>query len=156
MNNIDAATLLAVQEDKISSLEKEILRLTDQANQTNQVLAKLVPGFAEESGISPSPEPQPMPVSEPATGKVSVQPVEEMTVVYFKATRDDVMKGYQLAEESMKARGVNLDEHPFFGKVRSNPADMQKMVDEVLTAFNKAVEVRADLDRSTGSKVEVR
>jgi hypothetical protein len=156
LNNNDAAKLVAKQASKITELENQISGIQTQVNHTNQLLSKLVPGFAEETGqpvtgIAQGIIPKPAPM-----GQVTVSNPSEQTIVYFSVTRDQILDGYTLAETMMKEKGVDLDTHPFFKKFRTEPGYKEQFISEMQQTVNKAIRVRAEMDAKSGSKVEVR
>jgi hypothetical protein len=155
LNNNDAARLVGKQENKIAELETQIQGLQSQINTTNQMLAKLVPGFDLGGGQTNNTPVQMKKQPAAQSGDYSVGDPQERTIVYFKVTKEQIQEGYTLAESMMKEKGIDLDTHPFFKKVRSEPGFKTSFIDEMQESVNKAIDNRSKLDARSGSSVKV-
>ena len=149
----DAAGLVAKQESKITELQNQLQTLQSQVDRTNQQLAKLIPGFEVQGGQSTGTAVVPVPAP---TGQVTVSSPEERTVVYFEVSRDQVLEGYALAEKMMKEKGIDVEKHPFFKQINTEPGYYDKFISEIETSINKAINEKAAIDAKSGSKVEIR
>ena len=152
----DAAGLVAQQDAKITGLENEIREMRDQMNRTNQMLAKLVPGFEIPGGQAAAGTVPAVINQNSNSGQVTVGPAEERVVVYFEVSRDRVLEGYALAETMMREKGIDIENHPFFKKVKSEPGYFDTFINEAQASINKAIREKAAIDARSGSKVEIR
>lgn len=124
------------QEQKIIEQETEINELKEQLNRMNYALAQLVPDYSSmmESGKG---------ISTPVT---TVTPAitssdDDRTVVYYEITREQILEGINLAEKTLKEKGVDLDNHPFFKKMSENPEYKESFITDALAS------VRTEIDR---------
>ena len=126
----DAAGLVAQQDVKIGNLENELREMRTQMDRTNQMLAKLVPGFEVPGGQTTAGTVTQVSGQTGSSGLATVQPAEERLVVYFEVSRDRVLEGYALAETMMKEKGIDIGNHPFFKKIKSEPGYFDQFINE--------------------------
>ncbi|MEL7005399.1 MAG: hypothetical protein AAFN93_22095, partial [Bacteroidota bacterium] len=104
MNTNDLSDALSKQEQELKSLKAEYATLKNQISQTNAILAKLVPGYAEAQGIDMSDDPSPVKKEPVAQHSVTVNDSHlvhssEQDVVYFEISREQIEEGIAMARE---------------------------------------------------------
>ena len=142
--------LLQKQEEKITSLSNEINEMKAASNKTNEMLAKLIPGFKNpnanvESNTALNQEKKestftnPFPVAKTdASGKW----------IYRSITDVELEDGIKLAEKMLNDKGISTAEDPFFKSVRTNPAYKATFMSKFREAFDKNAKSIQDSDKS--------
>jgi len=147
LNTNDIAKLGVKQEQKIEEQEKEINNLKEQINQMNNVLAQLVPGYSPliQNNQKKSTSSISLPHTDPALQ-------EENTVIYYKITREQILEGIDVAEKTLKEKGVDINENPFFKKMGTEPEFKEKFINEALISIENEIEKSYQKDIKSGVK----
>jgi len=145
MNASYIAQLNEKQEKKIKEQEAEINDLKAQLNMMNNALAQLVPNYSAlmESGKGES----------TTVLSEASPPLEERTVVYYEITREQILEGISLAEKTLKEKGVNLDNHPFFKNMSEDPEYKECFISDALGSVKNELEKYYQDDMKSGAKV---
>jgi hypothetical protein len=136
------------QEDKIRAQEEEITSLKEQVNQMNSVLAQIVPNYSSMMQNN-----QQALKSSAAKSQDSSFPREERTVVYHEITREQIIEGMNLAEKTLKEKGVDLQNHPFFKKMESEPDFKECFITDALASVKNEMDKYYQEDIKTGATV---
>jgi hypothetical protein len=145
MNAGYMAQLNEKQEQKIREQEAEIDDLKEQLNRMNNALAQLLPDYSSkmESGKGESAV-VPAPVA---------AAVEGTTVIYYELTKELILEGISLAEKTLKEKGVDLENHPFFKKMNDDPEYRECFISDALASVKKEMEKYYQEDLKSGAKV---
>ncbi|MCD4833487.1 MAG: hypothetical protein K8R31_06805 [Bacteroidales bacterium] len=148
INSNDIASLSLKQEQKIKDQESEINSLKEQLIQMNTALSQLVPGY--NSLIQNDQQ-----ITSSSQDFIQIQDEyeEERTIVYFKITREQILEGINLAEKTLKEKGVDISENQFFTKIKSQPEFKESFIQELLGSVEKEVEKQSVNDIKSGAKV---
>jgi hypothetical protein len=148
LNANSVAKLGVKQEQKIKEQETEINSLKEQINQMNDVLAQLVPNFSSLMQKNQQ-------ISKSSTGTNQVQSAlpEERTVIYYDITREQILEGISLAENSLKEKGVDLTGHPFFSKMKTEPDFKECFINDALASIKSELDKSYQKEIKTGAKV---
>ena len=136
LNSNDMVDLYEVQNQEIKALK-------DQLNNTNAILAKLVPGFAEAANIETNDEvvghdhADHETVSAPAvTGADQfVSHSSSSEIVYFNIDRQQLEEGLKLAEDNARRvyekNGLDIMDHPFWNRLNTDPNYKEELFEEI-------------------------
>jgi len=145
INTNDNSKKVAILEKKLNDQDTEISDLKKQIAETNTLLAKLVPGFKSGS-------PATLATSDNARVKQNSDVAQtyqnvQGTVKSFKTftvAREDLIKGFDIAKQMMKDKGIDVNNNPFWKKFSTDGGYkeqvlqmIQKKVDETVKAAKK-------------------
>ena len=141
LNANDVSTLVMDQMTEISRLERQI-------DNTNRVLAELVPGYEETlasvqlTPVTPADAASKVPGTYPSSDDALISFTNDVPT-YPELTREDLIKAIQLVEEQMRRNGDNVDDHPFYHRLRTDPAYKEQIMSGLVEGFNEATRRRA-------------
>jgi len=141
------ARLNEKQQQKISEQETEINNLKEQLNSMNNALTMLVPDY---STVMQNSQPK---GNSSAVTTTDMFPREERTVVYYELTKDNILEGINIAEKTLKEKGVDLSTHPFFQKISTDPEYKECFINDALASVKKELEKHYQEDMKSGAKV---
>ncbi len=152
LNANDLSSLVSQQNEQIKGQKEEIESLKDQM----AILADLVPGFREATGIKE----QPRPVIEVHDHEIDnadfVQESLEQQVIdasangeiiMIKITREHFEEGLELAKQKMLDAGVKIEEHPFWIKITSDPSYKEAMFKKIKTGMDETLHYHSDINK---------
>ena len=145
MNAGIVARLNEKQEKKIKEQEAEIGELKEQLNRMNNALALLLPEYSSTMGSGKG-ESAAVPAPVAAA-------VEGTTVIYYELTKEQILEGISLAEITLKEKGVDLENHPFFKKMTEDPEYKECFISDALASVKKEMEKYSREDLKSGAKV---
>ena len=145
LNTNHIAKLSIKQEQKITEQENEINSLKEQITQMNDVLAQLIPDYSSLMGESYKKS-----VSSPLPPQDQLNILEENTVIYYEITKDQILEGLSLAKETLKEKGVDIYDNPFFVKMETEPDFKEKYINDALYLINNEMEKLYQKDIKTG------
>jgi uncharacterized membrane-anchored protein YhcB (DUF1043 family) len=131
-----------VKSDKkeIDSLKKEIRLLERQINNSNEVLAQLVPGYQEAMEIANQSSEDMLPGKTKKVIPSTTTNEKAFQVSEIFVTRESVTEGFEKASRQLKAQGVDIDKNPFYSKFYSDPEYREKVISQVLKSWGKISE----------------
>jgi hypothetical protein len=160
INTINVAIGLNVNDNQriIERQQKEIDELKNQIAQTNTQLEKLIPGFkapastanvaayipagknaaqlVTNNGIPPVPESVNIPV-----------PLGANEIHYVEATREDFIKGFEIAEQKMSSNGKMAPRYEeFWKKFNSDPSFKELLVNKIMAQYKSELDAQKALD----------
>ncbi len=143
LNTGDVSKLVAEQSKEISALKGQI-------SETNNILAKLVPGFKEAAGLS---EPvtvkntviQPK-VTTADHAAVEIAHTTAGAIVYFEVSDDQVEKGLVIAQKMFIEKGGDINAHPFWKKMKNDPAYKQVVINEMKKKIKESMHFHKDIN----------
>ncbi|OFX89190.1 MAG: hypothetical protein A2W99_01650 [Bacteroidetes bacterium GWF2_33_16] len=147
LNTNDVIRLSIKQQQKITEQETEINELKDQLNKMNNVLAQVIPGYSELMQNNQQES------YDANTLKVDQETDNAETVIYYEVTREQVLEGLSMAEQILKEKGIDINTHPFFVKVKSEPQYKESFINEVLSSVKNEMEKSMNLDSKSGKSV---
>ena len=149
LNTGDVSKVVAAQSREIDELKSKI-------NETNLLLAKLVPGFKEAAGISDAQVNQvPGPVKAPAVhdNHTELRSSGAGEIVYFEISQDQLSAMFAMAEKIFVENGGDINSHPFWKKIKSEPGFKESMMQQVAGKFRSAMHTHRDINtRFLGDK----
>lgn len=136
------------QEIKIREQEEEIRNLNSQIDRMNQVLSEVVPGYAAliQNKSDNKESIQPVPGTQ-------TPPIEEQTVVYRDVTKDQILEGFTLAEKLLKEKGIDVNNHPFFQRIKNEPGYKECVAEEALSSIKKEIEKYYQQNLGSGARI---
>lgn len=78
----------------------------------------------------------------------------ERKIKYYKPSKDQIEEGIEMAKAKLIEDGVNVDNHPFFKKLKEEPGYKEEFLDKVDKAFDKEVEEKTKYNEKHGIKTE--
>ena len=136
LNANDVATLVMDQMTEISQLERQL-------NNTNRILADLVPGYQETlASLQSTPTKAESEIQDPSSHDALISASGDVPT-YPELTREDLIRAVQEVEEQMRRNGDNVDDHPFFRRLRTDPVYEEQVMAGLVTGFNEATKRRA-------------
>ena len=84
----------------------------------------------------------------------SGNPNAERKIKYYKPKRDQLEEGLEMAEAKLRDDGVDVDNHPFFKKMKEDPAYKEEFFSKVDAKFDKEVEEKTIYNNKHGIKTE--
>lgn len=138
LNANDVTTLVMDQMTEISRLKRQI-------DNTNRILAELVPGYEESLAsvhLTSADAASNVPATYPSSDDARISVTNDV-LTYPELTREDLIKAIQEAEEQMRNNGDDVDEHPFFHRLRTDPVYKEQVITGLVERFNEATRRRA-------------
>ncbi len=125
----DVGRVVADQQEEIAALKAEIAQLQMERIQTNEVLARLVPGFKNAMGSSLGSQHVTSIPDQPVQQRVRITPPQPTSVT---VTREHVERSIELIEKNMREKGIEIMNHPIFSRMQSDPAYKEEMIARVM------------------------
>ncbi len=129
--------------DLYEKQNREIEALKDQIENTNDILAKLVPGFAEAANIETTDEAIDHDHDHAEHETSSVSAIEDQfldhssadQIVYFPIDREQLEAGLRLAEQNARRvyeqNGLDIMDHPFWNRLYTDPNYKEELFDNI-------------------------
>jgi hypothetical protein len=141
LNTGDVSKVVAEQSKEITALKSKI-------DETNSVLAKLVPGFSEATGVKAtnvtSGTKQPVDAHDTHAG---VTTADASNIVYFEVSKEQLNAMFAMAEKIFIENGGDMNAHPFWSKVKSDPGFKTATMQQVAEKFRKALHSHQDINK---------
>lgn len=153
LNTNDLTGVIHQQAETIKKQEEALRLLNNQMANTQQVLADLVPGFKAAMGenqveiTTPNRQAEQTPDAH-ANHDYHVAQVGENDVIYFDITREQLEAGITMAEDISRKGGVDMDTHPFWQKLGSDPAYKQEILRDLENKLKSAYHTHQQLNSS--------
>ena len=114
----------------IQQQQKEIEALKSQINQTNHILADLVPGFREAANLEAAPTKVAASTSATtlSTSAYTADNTEGEASDSFIPERSDYENAIKIARQVSINRGVDVENHPFWNRLDTDPDYMEELV----------------------------
>jgi hypothetical protein len=151
LNTNELSKIVAKQEQEINTLKLQM-------NKTYDLLAQYIPELKDSLEYFDTParanDGTLVNSTASATETPLGAPVEEQKVVYFEVSRDQVVEGFDLAKELLIAQGIDVENHPFFVKIETEPGYKDEFIDNLTTSVNKAIKAKLMIDKKAGYQTE--
>lgn len=155
LNTNDMTGVILQQAELIKQQSEAMESLNTQIGQTNAILADLVPGFKE------SIEEHSLVIVETPGHRDAdnhTAPLKDLHIVqsgsndiiYFNVTRDQLEEGIKMAEELTIKAGVDMQKHPFWSRLNSDPSYRNEILDELHNNLEHAYHTHASINESLG------
>ncbi len=148
LNTNDLSKVILEQEEKINSLQEQI-------DKTNMVLSELIPGFKEAINDDI--------IEKTIVGKIIKEKEEthkEIShnegivltpgvddIVYVEVSREQLMESIEQAKAMYLESGKSLDEHPFWKKMKDEPAYKEEILQFMGSKFKKAIHTHKTMNK---------
>ncbi len=143
LNAGDVSRVVAEQQREIESLKKA-------QQETQALLARLVPGYAEAVGIkaeSVEPHQHATPPTTIAHEDVHFITPDASNVVYFEPTREQLLEGLALAEQLFVDGGGELSAHPFWSRMQSDMNYREAVIDQLEVKLKKSMHMHKEINK---------
>lgn len=156
LNAGDISKLVAVQ-------SKEIADLKSQISQTNNVLAKLIPGFADAAGLkmdNQTIETASVPTkAATASAATSVLPgnilkQDASHIVSFEVTNAQLTEALDKAKEEFVKSGVDVNNHPFWKKMATDAGYKSAVTEGMKDKFRAALHSHKEMNSNPALQVK--
>jgi len=149
LNTNDLNKVILEQEEKINSLQEQI-------DQTTAVLSELVPGFKEAynndvvtvrkiDDIKEKEKEESHNVIVHNNASLLIPNADD--IVYIKPTREQLLESLEIAKETYLESGKTLEEHPFWKKMKEEPAYKEEILQLMESKFDKAMHTHKSVDK---------
>ncbi len=168
INTNDLCDVVYKQEEELKALQEVYGQLKVQIEQSNSVLANLVPGYAEAAGITESIPRLKGDNNKAAQDKKHIENnityVDEDNIIYFEISRTHIETAIEMAREQYQQilddseqmkkllfgegsklhKGMDdiillpIEDHPFWQKIDNNPAYKEDIIQLMLSQLEKA------------------
>jgi hypothetical protein len=144
LNTNDLSDLVTQQENKIKRLEEQMAS-------TDAILADLVPGFAEAANINNSRDDYDQTRSEvqsqqPAQDESHLLHATADQIVYFPVERSYLEEAFRLVEDATKKTGMDLNKHPFWNRIHTDPGYKEELFVEYADKLKTAVHTHQEIN----------
>lgn len=130
----------------VSDQNKEIVALKSKINETNSILAKLIPGFKEAAGLKDADLSNP---SAPAHENHFQTPVTGANdIVYFEVTRDQILAMIDMAEKITIESGKSIETNAFWQQLKTDPGYKEVLIQQMQSKFKNAMHTHKDVNRA--------
>ena len=156
LNAGDISKLVAEQSKAITDLKSQI-------SQTNNLLAKLIPGFADAAGLKmdvAATVTAPLTTVAPAgslakkvlPGNILKQ--DDSNIIYFEVTPAQLNEMIDKAKESFVQAGVDMNTHPFWKKMTSDAGYKSVVMEGVKTKLKSAAHMHHEVNSNPALQVK--
>ncbi|MFA6401298.1 MAG: hypothetical protein WCX31_06690 [Salinivirgaceae bacterium] len=143
LNTNDMAMIIQKQDDQLNDLQEQI-------DHTNSLLSTLVPGFKEaldqnyvnieDTTLAKKSSNEKAEKSETSThNEDHLLASTANDIVYITPTREQLMVGIEQAKAMYLEAGNNLEDHPFWKKMKEEPAYQEEILQLMENKFDKAM-----------------
>ena len=144
LNTGDISKVVAEQSKEISSLKSKM-------NETNSILAKLIPGFKEAAGITGTDmvkmNNQVVPVNTTHNDHAGAIVADASDIVYFKITPEQLSAMFAMAEKIFLENGGDINTDPFWKKMKSEPGFKEATMQQVEQKFTNALHTHQEINK---------
>jgi hypothetical protein len=137
LNTGDVSKVVADQKKEINSLKAKM-------DETNSILAKLVPGFKEATGTAVTDGTVKLPAPVVNDGHMTMP--DASTIVYFEITRAQVEAIFAMAEKAFSESGGDVANNPFWKRIKSEPSYKEEMMQDVEKKFHHAIHMHKQIN----------
>lgn len=168
INTINVAIGLNVNDNQriIQQQQNEIDALKNQIAQTNSQLEKLIPGFKAPANTASNNNITYIPGGSRNTAQAITQnniPTLPTTleypvalgpndIHYVEVTKEDFIKGFEIAEERMKANGDMARYGEFWKKYNSDPSYKELILNKLMIKYKEGLDAQKALDSKLNHK----
>ncbi len=147
LNANDVARHSIKLEKKIEDQAKEIEELKARFDQMDEALAKLDYNYGTAS--------QSMKTKSAKIDDSNKSTAHEPSITYFKITEEQIEEGIKLAKEKLKESGVDVEKHPFFMRLDSDPQYKKDYEAKIFQAYDKEIQKKIKINSEKGIKTIV-
>lgn len=129
--------------DVLQAQQKEINELKIQAQETNNILSRLVPGFKEAAGIKGDalvatipPITTTTPMARRMSDEVTPDP---SNIIYHEVSQAQTEEMFAMAEKVFVESGGKYEDHPFWKRIKSEPGYKASIMNTVKEKLKEAV-----------------
>lgn len=134
----------------VADQHKEINALKGQISETNNILAKLIPGFKEAAGIKDVPVTKnPVTIFAPEAHtdhKVEIVKQDATTIVYFDITTAQTSTMLEMAQKLFVEKGGNINTHPFWKKINTDAGYKDVIMNQIKLTFKKGMHTHKEIN----------
>jgi len=144
LNNNDVAKYAMKMEKKIDEQSRVIDEMKARLDKMESVLAKLDPEFASTIQNNTAKK-----VISSNTNTANI-PENQPSVTYYRTTKQQMEESIAFAESKLREAGVDVDKHPFFMKIKSDPEYKKYYINKMIRAVDKEFEKQAKINSEEG------
>ena len=133
----------------VAEQSKEIEELKRMNNETNAILAKLLPGFKEALGMENTHVAESTPKIESNLDHEDMHFVtpDESNIVYFEITEQQIQEGIILARKRFVENGGDVNTHPFWKRMKSDPSYNEEVVKKFTAKMQNAIHTHQEINK---------
>lgn len=149
LNANDVTRLVVKQEKRIEKQTSEISELKARLDKIDILLSNFDPKY---NAITQNDTSETLKMNTP--DDVSYDESEPF-ILYITVTKEQIEGGIIIAEERLRKNGVDVDQHPFFMKLRSDPDYKRRYMEKVIDGYKTEIQIRSKIDKKAGVSVKV-
>jgi hypothetical protein len=142
------ARLGTAQEKKLKEQETEIKNLRSQIDKMNDALSRAVP---EYSALMQNEQKEVF--AQEAVTQEQSSPKEYRTVIYHEITGQQIVAGLGMAETILREKGVDVENNPFFKKIKEDPGYRECFINDALTSIKSEMDKNYNADLKSGANI---
>jgi hypothetical protein len=131
----------------VADQSKQIDELKSQINETNALLARLVPGFKEAAGIKDEQVTLVPKVTDRHDNHNNVSTADASDIVYIEITQDQLDAMFAMAEKMFVDAGVDVNTHPFWKKIKTEPGFKESTMQQVKEKLRAAMHTHKEINK---------
>jgi len=140
MNKNDLVHVVSNQQTEITALRNEI-------DEMHELLAELVPGYAEKRGVSKETGQSPTPA---ATVRRDVQEEPSAEEMHLPLDRSMFVSGLEIVKEQLRDQGIEVNTHPVYRDIFNDEESVNKIIDEAMRIATEQRERAISIDQVHG------
>lgn len=125
--------------EKTDTLEKEVAYLRARIKKSEEILSQLIPGYSEAMGSFSHADATKMSgrdvIQKPA---VNTTDFHDFIITGRAVTRESILENFTRTEAFLRSQGVDISNHPFYSKMKSDPEYKELVVNTLINANNKS------------------
>lgn len=142
INANDISQLVINQDSKINQQELDILELKERLEKIENLL---INGGEFEQIIA----------SKTESNKTNTVPEHEPSVTFKMITNELLVEGIEMAKQRLIDKGIDVDNHPFFKKMDSEPRYKENYISKIINGYETEIEKRSKSYKKDGIKVYI-
>lgn len=153
LNKNDNNPIVEKLEKQVQDQTLEINDLKSQIAEIFKTLSNLEEGVSSVSKKAPSKDSHIVETEESESyndRKYEIVETNKGDVIYWDINTEDFEKGLKMAEDQMRADGVDIDNHLFWKKIKENPYYKNKLIAMVKSKFDKQIHYHKEIDKHGG------
>lgn len=163
LNTNDMSDLIGKLAEKSDLQQEQIQALQSQIQETNAILAQLLPGFKEAAGVESDLVETPVvkaaewietvrSVPFASYENVSHERATAGEIMYYEATDEELEAGFAMARDIHIKAGVDLSDHPFWQRIENEPGYKEEFKMDVRKQLKEAMHYHKKVNAELGGE----
>ncbi|WP_296381256.1 hypothetical protein [Winogradskyella sp.] len=145
LNKNDNNPILVQLEDKVKQQDIEINSLKNEITKIYEMLSANITTAQVTQLNSTSHEDENSNTIAYDDRKFEILDTPRGEIIYFEITREDIEKALIMAQEQMYAQGIDIENHVFWKKMKTDPKFKNQIMERVITKLDKQLHYHKDI-----------